>query len=95
MGKYTKALKATRLKQRQDDPFLAISSSRIKAMREAFGEYIVARQAEENLHKTFQVYKDDYVLSLLEDKRHCDAIRVVIGTHASDLKLFNIGGQYV
>jgi hypothetical protein len=65
---------------------------RVKAMRESFGNYIVARQQDENLHKPLQVYKDDYVIQLLNLKHHSDQIRVVINTHASDLKLFNIGG---
>lgn len=77
------------------DTFIGISPSRIKAMRESFGEYIVDRQVAENLHKPLQVYKDDYVLELLHHRNHIDAIKVVIGTHASDLKLFNIGGHYV
>ena len=63
-----------------------------------FGEYIVARQREENLHKPLQCYKDDYVLELLHKWNHpylTQQVEAVIGTHASDLKLFNIGGQYV
>ena len=75
--------------------FIGINPSRIKAMRESFGEYIVDRQRAENLHKPFQCYKDDYVLELLHHKNHKQHIEVVIGTHASDLKLFNIGGLYV
>jgi hypothetical protein len=61
------------------------------AIQEDFGEYIVARQKAENLHKPFQCYKDDYVLNeLLCRKHHAEEIRVVINTYASDLALFDI-----
>lgn len=59
-----------------------------------FGEYIVARQREENLNKPLQCYKDDYVKQCIEQEMAVHAW-VVIDTHGSDLKLFNIGGQYV
>ena len=72
--------------------FIGINSARVNAIRSTFGEYIVDRQMAENLHKTFQCYKDDYVLELLHHRHHSDSIQVVVGTHASDLKLFNIGG---
>lgn len=66
----------------------------IADIRSRFGEYIVARQREENLHKPLQCYKDDYVKSCIEAEMAINAL-VVIDTHGSDLKLFNIGGQYV
>jgi hypothetical protein len=70
--------------------FIGINVSRVKRIRELFGEYIVDRQRAENLHKPLQCYKDDYVLELLHHKNHKQHIEVVIGTHASDLKLFDI-----
>jgi hypothetical protein len=70
--------------------FIGINVSRVKMIRELFGEYIVDRQRAENLHKPLQCYKDDYVLELLHHKNHKQHIEVVIGTHASDLKLFDI-----
>ena len=92
MGRYDKWVQQGRIQDVIDD--VRQRKSRPEAVRKAFGEYIVARQAEENLHKDFQVYKDDYVLELIRFWNHpylTQQVEAVIGTHASDLKLFNIG----
>jgi hypothetical protein len=68
-----------------------------KAVREAFGNYIVSRQRNENLHKPFQCYKDDYV-EYVCDRPDCyniearEIIKIIVTTHASDLNLFDIKG---
>ncbi len=95
MGKYSKWVQQGRISDIVSD--VRHNQSRPEAVRKAFGEYIVERQAEENLHKPFQVYKDDYVLELLHRWNHpylTKQVEAVIGTHASDLKLFDIKGGY-
>ena len=96
MGRYDKWVQEGRIQDIVHD--VRQRQSRPEAVRKAFGEYIVERQAEENLHKTFQVYKDDYVLELIHRWNHpylTQQVEAVIRTYASDLKDFNIGGQYV
>lgn len=63
-------------------------------IRSSFGDYIIKRQSEENLRKPLQCYKDDYVKQCIQREMAVHAM-IVIDTHASDLQLFNIGGQYV
>lgn len=71
----------------------SIREERIAAQTK-FGDYIVARQRTENLHKPLQCYKDDYVKSCITQSNLRDAV-YIIDTFASDLKLFDIKGGII
>ena len=68
-----------------------LSKVQVAEMQSLFGDYIVNRQRDEQQVRPVQCYKDDYVKLLISNQMLVNAY-VVIDTHGSDLKLFDIRG---